>query len=70
MDHISDRLYELLLGCSHGNMSRPFTIHNRTYRVCFDCGRELQYSLSNMQIVSTRDCGNNGHSELAVQHSQ
>ena len=70
MEHISDRLYDLLLGCTHGNISRPFTIHSRTYCVCFDCGRELLYSLSNMRIISTRDCGNNDHAELAAQHSQ
>jgi len=70
MKRIGERLYELLLGCTHGNISRPFTIHNRTYRVCCDCGREFQYSLTSMQIVSTHDRGENALTGLAVQHSQ
>jgi len=32
---------ERLLGCRHRHLSRIFTIKHRTYRVCFDCGREF-----------------------------
>ena len=39
---------KLLLGflrfifdCRHRHQSRVFTIKHRTYRVCFDCGREF-----------------------------
>ena len=31
----------LSLACRHRHMSRVFTIKHRTYRVCFDCGREF-----------------------------
>ena len=29
-------------GCRHKQMSRVFTIKSRTYRVCFQCGREFE----------------------------
>ena len=31
----------VFLCCHHRDQSRVFTIHNRTYKVCFDCGREF-----------------------------
>ncbi len=40
----------LLFGCHHGNLSRAFTIHGRTYRVCCDCGAEFGYSLERMAL--------------------
>jgi len=30
-----------VFGCRHRHLSRVFTIQNRTYKVCFDCGREF-----------------------------
>jgi hypothetical protein len=30
-----------MFGCRHRHLSRVFTIKQRTYRVCFDCGREF-----------------------------
>jgi len=41
---------DFLFGCHHHNLSRVFTIHGRTYRVCCDCGAEFKYSLTNMSI--------------------
>lgn len=41
---------DFLFGCHHHNLSRVFTIHSRTYRVCCDCGTEFKYSLTNMSI--------------------
>jgi hypothetical protein len=38
-------------GCRHTQMSRVFTIKNRTYQVCFECGRECEYSLASMHRV-------------------
>jgi hypothetical protein len=37
-------VFESLFGCHHGRLSRVFTIKKRTYRVCFGCGREFEYS--------------------------
>jgi hypothetical protein len=34
-------LFQFLFGCRHRHKSRVFTIKRRTYRVCFDCGREF-----------------------------
>ena len=34
-------LFQFIFGCRHRHTSRVFTIKRRTYRVCFDCGREF-----------------------------
>ena len=34
-------LFQFIFGCRHRHLSRVFTIKRRTYRVCFDCGREF-----------------------------
>ena len=44
-------LVEALFGCHHGDLSRVFTIEKRTYQVCLECGRELEYSWGRMQTV-------------------
>jgi len=44
------RFLEFLFGCHHSSLSRVFTINRRTYRVCFECGAEFDYSLEKMAI--------------------
>jgi hypothetical protein len=34
-------VFQFVFGCGHRHLSRVFTIKHRTYRVCFDCGREF-----------------------------
>jgi hypothetical protein len=34
-------ILQFLFGCRHRHQSRVFTIKHRTYKVCFDCGREF-----------------------------
>ena len=34
-------ILQFIIGCRHRHMSRLFTIKHRTYKVCFDCGREF-----------------------------
>jgi hypothetical protein len=34
-------ILQFALGCRHRHLSRVFTIKHRTYKVCFDCGREF-----------------------------
>jgi hypothetical protein len=34
-------MFQFMFGCRHRHLSRVFTIKHRTYRVCFDCGREF-----------------------------
>lgn len=36
------RTLTFVFGCHHKHLSRVFIINNRTYRVCFDCAREVQ----------------------------
>jgi hypothetical protein len=35
------RIFQFIFGCRHRHLSRVFTIKRRTYKVCFDCGREF-----------------------------
>jgi len=42
--------FEFLFGCHHGQLSRVFTIKKRAYKVCLDCGRELEYSWERMRF--------------------
>ena len=43
--------YEIIFGCSHGHLTRPFTFEAQSYKVCLDCGRQLPYSLEMMRII-------------------
>ncbi|MEO6830534.1 MAG: hypothetical protein ABI164_12055 [Acidobacteriaceae bacterium] len=45
--------YEMLFGCKHGHLTRPFTLQTHSYKVCLDCGRQLPYSLEKMRILNT-----------------
>lgn len=43
---------EILFGCSHSKLTRPFTLDERTYKVCLDCGRQVDYSAQEMRPLS------------------
>lgn len=45
-------LYEIILGCSHQHLTRPFTLQNETYKVCLDCGKQLYYSAVTMRPLN------------------
>jgi len=45
------RVVESLIGCHHQQLSRVFTIRRRTYRVCLQCGREIEYSWALMHSL-------------------
>jgi hypothetical protein len=34
-------VFQFFFGCRHRHLSRVFMIRHRTYKVCFDCGREF-----------------------------
>ena len=38
---------QFVFGCRHKHLSRVFTIDHHTYRVCFDCAREIQSTAVN-----------------------
>lgn len=40
-----------LFGCWHGEMSRPFTRDNETYRVCMDCGARRDFDPLRWEMV-------------------
>jgi hypothetical protein len=44
-------IFEFVFECHHPELSRVFTIENRTYQVCFECGREVEYSWELMHSV-------------------
>jgi ribosomal protein L37AE/L43A len=37
------RIFQVLFGCHHHQLSRVFTIKHRTYHVCLECGREFDH---------------------------
>ncbi|HLJ79314.1 MAG TPA: hypothetical protein VKT75_17995 [Acidobacteriaceae bacterium] len=43
---------EILLGCSHSRVTRPFTIKGETYMVCLSCGKQIYYSAKEMRPFS------------------
>jgi hypothetical protein len=48
-------LYEIILGCSHQHLTRPFTIEKQTYEVCLDCGKQIYYSADAMRPLNVRE---------------
>ncbi len=47
------RVIQFVFGCRHHHLSRVFTIKQRTYKVCFDCGREFDLPDANTPEHST-----------------
>ena len=45
------RFLNLLFGCRHRQISRVFTIHGSSYKVCVECGTRFEYSLDTMSVV-------------------
>jgi len=45
-------IFQFAFGCHHNQLSRVFTIKRRTYRVCFECGQEIEYSWTLMHSLS------------------
>lgn len=48
-------LYEIVLGCSHQHLTRPFTLQKQTYMVCLDCGKQIYYSAATMRPLTGRE---------------
>jgi hypothetical protein len=43
-------IFQFAFGCHHDQLSRVFTIKQRTYKVCMECGEEFDYSWARMHI--------------------
>lgn len=43
---------EFLLACPHRRQTRAFTLEQRCYTVCLDCGGELPYSWVQMRTLN------------------
>src|SRR5271165_1386113 len=48
-------LYDMLFGCRHERLTRPFTLEQQTYKVCLDCGRHVFYSAERMEPLTARE---------------
>jgi len=42
-----------IFGCWHGEMSRPFTRDQETYRVCMDCGARRRFDPISWEMVGS-----------------
>ena len=47
-------VFQFVFGCRHHHRSRVFTIKHRTYKVCFDCGRE--FVMPDPQVPAITNC--------------
>ena len=43
---------QILFGCSHNRLTRPFTLNEETYKVCLDCGKQIYYSAREMRPLT------------------
>jgi hypothetical protein len=43
---------EILFGCNHARVTRPFTLGEETYKVCLDCGKQIYYSAQEMRPLT------------------
>jgi hypothetical protein len=43
---------EILFGCTHTRVTRPFTLGQETYEVCLDCGKQIYYSATEMRPLT------------------
>jgi hypothetical protein len=61
-------IFQFIFGCRHRHQSRVFTIKHRTYRVCFDCGRE--FDLPDVHAASTVHVADNTRLRVSPRHAR
>jgi hypothetical protein len=59
--------FQFIFGCRHRHLSRVFTIKRRTYRVCFDCGRE--FDLPAAQVPMRPEASTNARMAANPRHA-
>jgi hypothetical protein len=52
---IRRKIWNLLFGCHHRQLSRAFTNQGETYKVCLKCGARLPYSWETMSVLSEKN---------------
>lgn len=60
--------FQFVFGCRHRHQSRVFTIKHRSYRVCFDCGRE--FDLPDVHAASTASVVDNARLGVDARQSR
>jgi len=50
MTHPIAKALDFAFGCHHSKLSRVFTLHGHSYKVCCECGATFRYSLETMSI--------------------
>lgn len=43
---------QIVFGCNHTRVTRPFTLGEETYEVCLDCGKQIYYSATEMRPLT------------------
>jgi len=46
---------EIVFGCAHERLSRPFTLEEQCYMVCLECGSHVPYSPVTMRPLTGRE---------------
>jgi hypothetical protein len=71
------RILQRAYGCHHRRRSRVFTINQRTYQVCLECGQESEYSgplmhytRSSAPQVPDRPLNNIRHADSAAERPE
>ena len=44
-----------VFGCTHEQLTRPFTIEQQCYMTCLNCGQKIYYSAAEMRRLSRRE---------------
>lgn len=67
-------IFEWMFECHHNDLSRVFTINHRSYKVCFECGQQVDYSLKLMHSLPHRTAARKNRATwvkvIPIQHSQ
>lgn len=48
LKNLLQTIFEYIFRCRHNHLTRPFTLKQRSYLVCLDCGYELHYQPSTL----------------------
>ena len=63
-------IFQYAFGCHHSRLSRVFTIKQRTYQVCFECGQEFEYSWALMHSLRSNVADHAGTPRKSARHTE